>query len=348
MDNLLKAYRFMRPDMIPVRFSIQPACWEAYGKNDLLDVIRRHAPLFDDMAAIERSAACPEIPAHQRKGSYTDSWGVRWEIHQNGLTGIVKEPPIPDWSAFERLTPPDAATQNGWGPQDWSAFAARVKALKAAGKCVQAGLRHGHCFLTLTYLRGFENVIYDMADEEPQLEQLIGMIQRFDLDFVERILSFPEVDVVGFPEDLGAQKGPLLSPDMFRTYIKPEYQAVMKPVKDAGKLVYMHSDGDIMTLLDDLLDCGVDIINLQDLVNGIDNIARYVKGRAAIDLDVDRQTVVPFGSPKDVDDLVREAVMKLYDPRGGLSLLHGLYPNVPLENVDALLGAFEKYRLYGG
>jgi hypothetical protein len=63
----------------------------------------------------------------------------------------------------------------------------------------------------------------------------------------------------------------------------------------------------------------------------------------AVDLDIDRQNVTRFGSPKDVDDLVREAVTKLYSPQGGLSLIHGLLPGIPIENAGALMDAMEKY-----
>ena len=346
MNELLKAYRFMAPRTIPVRFGLNQGCWSCYDPKELLDVLCRHPAVTGDPEALKRQAAHPSVAPWRRKGEYVDSWGVRWHIHQEGLTGIVHNPPLENWDCFENFTPPSYKTQNGWGPQDWTAFEKNVKAAKAAGKPVIASLRHGHCFLTLTYLRGFENTIYDMADEEPRLYALLDMIRQFDLDFVNKILSYPEVEIVNFPEDLGAQKGPMISPAMFRQYIKPEYAAIMRPVKEAGKLVYMHSDGDILSLVDDLLECGVDVVNLQDRVNGIDSIEKHLKGRVAIDLDIDRQTVVPFGTPGDIDDLIREAVCKLSDPRGGLSLTHELYPNVPLENIEALLSALERYCLF--
>ena len=138
----------------------------------------------------------------------------------------------------------------------------------------------------------------------------------------------------------------MLSPELFRKYIKPAYTKLMKPARDAGIPIHMHSDGDIRSLLDDLIDSGVEIINLQDLVNGIDFIAERFRGRICVELDIDRQKITPYGTPADIDALIREEVEKIATPKGGLALVYGLYPGVPLENVKAVMDAMEKYSLY--
>ena len=108
----------------------------------------------------------------------------------------------------------------------------------------------------------------------------------------------------------------------------------------------MHSDGDIRTLLDDLIGGGVEVINLQDRVNGIDWIQAKLAGRICIDLDIDRQQITPNGTPADVDALIREEVEKLGSRDGGLMMIYGLYPGVPLQNVQALMDAMERYATY--
>lgn len=117
----------------------------------------------------------------------------------------------------------------------------------------------------------------------------------------------------------------------------------MQPAREAGVAIQMHSDGDIRLLADDLIDSGVQSINLQDLVNGIDWIASKYRGKVCIDLDVDRQKITPYGTPEQVDALIREEVTKLSTPSGGLAFTYGLYPGTPIENVKALMDAFEKY-----
>lgn len=85
---------------------------------------------------------------------------------------------------------------------------------------------------------------------------------------------------------------------------------------------------------------------LQDLVNGIDWIAARFAGRVCVDLDIDRQRVTAQGTPAQIDALIREEVAKLGSRRGGLMMIYGLYPGVPLANVKALMDAMERYAGY--
>ena len=171
------------------------------------------------------------------------------------------------------------------------------------------------------------------------------MVYKFNKFFVDRYLAL-DADIVTFPEDLGAQNGPLVSPAKFRQYMFPVYHKLMKPVKEKNKIIYMHSDGYILDLIDDIIEAGVDIINPQDLVNGIDNIKEQIKGRMGIDLDIDRQRITVFGSEKDIDDHIKEAVVKLGDNSLGFGMSHGIYSETPVKNIYALANAMRKYRNY--
>jgi uroporphyrinogen decarboxylase len=137
-----------------------------------------------------------------------------------------------------------------------------------------------------------------------------------------------------------------ITADQFRRYIKPTYQRLMQPALKNGCIVEMHSDGDIRTLAGDLVDAGVQVINLQDLVNGIDWIAATFAGKVCVHLDLDRQRVTPFGTPTDIDALIREEVEKVGSPLAGLMMIYGLYPDVPLRNAEAVMDAMERYAWY--
>ena len=130
---------------------------------------------------------------------------------------------------------------------------------------------------------------------------------------------------------------------MFRKWVKPAYAALMQPCKKAGMYIGLHSDGKTLDILEDQIEAGVDVVNPQDLCNGIDELARRIKGKACIRLDIDRQSVVPYGTPKDIDDLIHEEIEKLGSPKGGLMMVCGLYPPTPPKNVEALAKALEKY-----
>lgn len=210
---------------------------------------------------------------------------------------------------------------------------------------MHGGVAHGFLFMRLTYLRGFENLMIDLATDAPHLPRLIQTVQTHNEWLVRKYLELG-VDAVIFGEDLGTQTASIVSPRDFARWFTPEYRRLMQPCREAGALVYLHSDGYIMELMDEFVAAGVDIINPQDLCNGIDDLAREVKGRMTISLDVDRQTVVPFGTPREIEDLIEEEVRKLGSPEGGLELVCGVYPPTPIENFDAVCRAMMRMRTF--
>ncbi len=357
-ENTLRAVRFERPEHIPVIFWINPACWHHYQQEVLFELMAEHSLLFPGFTCEE--AVLPELAPWERAGEpYTDSWGCVWETTDDGITGSVTKHPLEDWDALEGFTPPDPSKTNGMGVIDWSEIknklchgpGARENTAKMAvplaveGKYGVGSLEHGHAFMRLSYLRGYEQLLFDMADGDVRLGKLIEMVERFSMGIVQRYVDLGAA-MMRYPEDLGMQVGPMLSPEQFRTYIKPIYRNLMTPAHKGGCLVHMHSDGDIRDLVDDLVVSGVDALNLQDLVNGIDWIAAKLKGRICIDLDIDRQQVTRFGSPEEIDELIRGEVEKLGSPEGGLMMIYGLYPGVPLENIKAVMDAMERYAAF--
>jgi hypothetical protein len=340
-DNTLRAIRFERPALIPVVFWINPACWHHYPADALRELIANHPLLFPDPQA----PPSPLAPWERAGEPYVDSWGCTWETTDDGITGAVTRHPLADWEALASFVPPDPSRSNGMAPIDWRAVEKKIAGIRRSSELPVGSLEHGHLFLRLSYLRGYERLLYDMADGDPRLRRLIETVETFSLGIVQRYVDLG-VAMMRYPEDLGMQRGPMLAPGHFREYIKPVYERLMAPARAAGCLVHMHSDGDIRNLVDDLVGSGVDVLNLQDLVNGLDWIAARLKSRLCIDLDIDRQSVTRFGSPAQIDALIRTEVETLGSPAGGLMMIYGLYPGVPLENVQALMDALERYATF--
>lgn len=344
-ENIIRTIRFETAEHIPMSFHINSACWHHYDQKALKDLMEGHTLLFPDYKR-PRGEIVPEYGLNQRKDEpYTDPWSCVWKTTDNGITGSVHEHPLKDWCEFDQYRAPDPNMTDGTFPINWQGIQEKVKSQKDNGDLVCGGLPHGHTFLRLQDIRGYENLIFDMLDEQPNLGKLIEMIEDFNYQYVMKWIEL-EPDMMSYPEDLGMQIGPMLSPDGFRKYIKPVYQRLMNPARKLGCIVHMHSDGDIRTLVDDLIDGGVEVINLQDLVNDIDWIAHKFSGRVCVDLDIDRQKITSRGTPQQIDDLIREEVEKIGNKQGGLMMTYGLYPGIPLENIKALMDAMEKYATY--
>ncbi len=344
-ENYIRNATFKGPEYIPVSVGISPASLITGGAA-MEEVMARHPVFFPDFERGKINFEHYKFLPEETIGEIVDPWGCKWQCSVNGIIGTVVEHPLADWSALENLTVPPVLPQNAQRiTADWDAERERIERNRREGQLTGGGIYHGFFFMRLHYLRGFENLMCDLVEDTPELWRLIEMVKNHSAGLVERYLEL-DVDMMYFGEDLGTQTSSFISPGMFAKFVTPVYKELMAPVKEAGKLVYLHSDGYIMNLMDDFAEAGVDIINPQDLVNGIDALASDVKGRFCIALDVDRQRIVPFGTRDDIHALIEEEVRKLGDPSGGLQLIAGIYPPTPPENVDALCEAFEKFRTF--
>lgn len=344
-ENLLRTIRFENPDYIPMNFYINAACWNHYDHNALFELMETHLLLFPDFRRSDGICKPKYLANALADRPYTDPWQCVWETAEDGITGSVHQHPLESWDNFADYQAPDSLKTDGTYPIDWEQLAIEVKASRTAGLFLRGGLPHGHTFLRLQDIRGYENFIFDMCDEAPDVFKLIEMVEEFNYGYISKWIEL-EPDMISYPEDLGMQVGPMISPEHFKKYIKPSYQRLMKLARDKNIIVHMHSDGDIRSLVDELIDGGVEVINLQDLVNGIDWIADKFSGKVCVDLDIDRQDITYSGTPAQIDALVHEEVKKIGSKQGGLMMVYDLYPGVPLENAKALMDAMERYSTF--
>ena len=341
-ENLLKTIHFDHPDWIPMVFHVNDSCWQHYDKHRLYGLITSHPRLFPNPAPFE-TFTDPVFPEFARKNAaFVDPWGCTWQTNDNGIIGTVIDHPLASWDSFDSYRAPDPEHTTHWSPIDWKKAAEARSSVGFFKSLNSADIGHGHTFLKLIDIRGYENALLDMSDNDHRIRKLLEMIGDFNVGLVERYIERVGVELLGYAEDLGMEVGPMLSPTMFREYILPVYRRILQPSRDAGILIHMHSDGDLRTLADDLLNLGIHALNLQDLVNGIDWIRDNLKGKVCIDLDIDRQKITVNGTPDEVRDLIRYEIRQLSDPAGGLMMIYGLYPGVPMENVAALMDVMEE------
>ncbi|MFA6109363.1 MAG: uroporphyrinogen decarboxylase family protein [Candidatus Latescibacterota bacterium] len=263
----------------------------------------------------------------------TDPWGCRWLYPLESLDGLCVEHPLASWGDLKGYRPPDPAAFT-----DWKEAARNAAQARAEGRVSGGGTDHGFVFLRLTYLRGFENLMLDLAEERPELDELIAVVENYWMGVASRWVE-AGVDTIGFGDDLGLQHALPISPAAWRRYIGPTYRRIFTYCRERGVHVSLHSDGYILDIIPDLIACGVSVLNPQDLVNGLDHLRRLAHGRVCLNLDVDRQTVTVFGTPAEVESHVHQCIATLGSKRGGLTLIWGVYPGTPLENIEAAVHA---------
>lgn len=344
-ENYLRNASFQYPEFTPMHIGISNASWDQW-RDEMEEVVARHSTIWPNFEKGKRDWDHFNFgPAHTKGEPFKDAWGCVWETSVNGIEGVVIEAPLESWDNWDAWRAPNPLERGDRGPADWEQTRRTIQAAKARGDLTAGGLPHGFFFMRLTYLRGFENMMMDMAIEHPMLWKLIDVLYEHNRLIIEQYLAM-DVDMMSIGEDLGAQNASIIGPEMFRKYCRPTYEKLLRPCREKGMHVMLHSDGYIMDLIDDLLLSGVTILNPQDLCNGIDNIRRALKGRVCIRLDVDRQTIVPYGTRREIRELIEEEVRVLGSRKGGLEFICGIYPPTPPENVDAVAAAFEEFRTF--
>jgi uroporphyrinogen decarboxylase len=269
-------------------------------------------------------------------GTYTDEWGCVFENLQAGVIGEVKAPRLADWSRLEDFRAPEACLQVDVGAVN--------AAVRASDRFLLSDA-FPRPFERIQFLRGTENVYLDLAEESPELKELIRRVHDLycrELDLWART----EVDGLVFIDDWGSQYSLLVSPSLWRAWFKPLYADYIRIAHDAGKAAFMHSDGHIMGIYEDLVEIGLDAINSQLFCMDIEEIGRRFKGRIAFWGEIDRQRILPSGTVEETRGAVRRVADALYDPQGGVIAQFEFGAGARLQNAHATHAEWD--RVAGG
>lgn len=152
------------------------------------------------------------------------------------------------------------------------------------------------------------------------------------------LLDLDKLDTFFMGNDLGTQRAPLLSPEMYRKFVLPSQKRMIEQAKSYGLHVMVHSCGAISSLIPDMIDAGIEALHpLQPLAAGMDAacLSQFKRDLAFVG-GVDTQQILPNGTPEDV----KREVDRLYRAFGDgwiASPSHeGVLPNIPLRNVQAI------------
>jgi uroporphyrinogen decarboxylase len=204
-------------------------------------------------------------------------------------------------------------------------------------------------------LRGFQKFLADLILRPEIAVTIMDHVTNIMIEVIEKYIKpiGKYLDFIFFGDDLGLQLAPMISPQLFRRFIKPKYRRYVDAFKNASKAkVILHSDGAISPLIDDMIEAGIEGINpVQVSAKGMDS--KQLKERFSKKLifwgGIDTQSVLPFGTPEDVRNEVRTRIKHLA-PGGGyiLATVHNIQPGVPPENIVAIFDEAVKfgYRFY--
>ena len=265
----------------------------------------------------------------------TDEWGCRWDTDQD-LCYVNH--PLENWEDLDRYVFPDP-----WAP-GYLDYAEKLVADYGKDRIVTA--YHFCCLFERAYiLRGFENLLIDLMEEDSPVEELLDRIADFQVELAKRYVSIG-VNCGRTVDDYGTQSNLIMSPATWRTFIKPRLARIVAVYRNAGLPVIHHSCGNITAIIPDLIEIGVNVLNpVQPNVMDLPALARDYGDKLTFFGGICNQQVLPFGTPEEIEANVEE-ITRILGSHGRYVIApsNGIGADVPLENVEAFYRSAQRCR----
>ncbi|MFA5689359.1 MAG: uroporphyrinogen decarboxylase family protein [Kiritimatiellales bacterium] len=308
-------------------------------------------PLADkkfDAAATPRPGGKPgPVAIWYDEFTYEDRWGVIQQKDADNRYEKRISGPLDDMDELEQLLQfPWPVLTEQVAPETLTNLSRQIDQLKTEQKFVVGGFANP--FRTGWHLRGMDGFLGDYAAEPEMIDVIYDNLFAFYGDMA-RELAKAGVDMINVIGDLGMQTGMMINPDTWRNQDKPRWQKLLDGCRAINPALhfFFHSDGNIMAIVDDLIDVGFDVINpIQPECMDPRLVKQRWGNRITIHGGISMQQTLPFGSVEDV----RREVTELIDHcglDGGLVMFPSnvLQPDIPVENIVACFHAARDKKL---
>ena len=279
---------------------------------------------------------------------YIDDFGIVTELFPNPAGGayaeIVKRPlaNLDVWSSFEF---PDPYQQ----PSLQKQYADYEQSIAKYGKthAIVGGVTTT-IFEGAQMLRGISELMMDLYDNEDFVNELMDKLMHYAFKVGKRLIELG-VDILYIGDDVGGQKNMLISPALFRKYLKPRYDYLFREWRKVRSdiIFALHTDGHVEPVIPDYIDIGLDILNpIQPTTMDDRRLKREFGDKLSFWGGINVQSTIPFGSPADVVAEVRDK-FDVYGKDGGfiISASHNVQPNP--RSIDNTMTFYWACRRYG-
>ncbi|MCX7642938.1 MAG: hypothetical protein N2116_03920 [Armatimonadetes bacterium] len=346
-ERVLEAIKRGNPDKCPKEASFTPAVYEEFKRrtghtdpaeyfgmeiryvgfrlpNELPDRGKYLEKMPPNTFIVDQVFGTMAVPA-----GYYHFWGYVFPLQDAETIDDIESYPFAD------ITRPECHQH----------LEAEVKAWHEKGYFVTGFA--GHIYENAWQLMGMERLLEGMLTEPKLIECLLDRITELNC-FRARRLAEAGVDMLQVGDDVGMQTGMMMHPELWRRFLKPRLKRVIDSAKEVRPdlPVWYHSDGNIMAIIDDLIEVGVTVLNpVQPECMDIVEVKRRWGDKLAFWGTIGTQRVMPFGTPEDVKREVKRMI-DLFAPGLVIAPTHVLEPDVPWENIVAFFEAVEEFGRY--
>jgi uroporphyrinogen decarboxylase len=336
------------PDRCPMQISFTPEFAERLRKDMEIQGRKVHNPhgggnTYELERALGQDMLLTSVgwanSYYMDDTAYVDEWGVGWDVQPyetpygaGQYTEMVRHP-LAQNRALSSYRPPDPNR-----PELYTDAAQVVANFKEDYWIV--GVTVTTILETAWALRGLEQMLLDMALDPDAANHLLDIPYHYHLAAARKLVELG-VDMIWTGDDIGSQNEMMISPRMWRKYLKPRmsnFISELKQINPEIKIAY-HSDGNIKRIIPELIEIGVDVLNpIQPASMDPAQIKSEFGDRLCFWGAIDEQHTLPFGSAADVAAEVRLR-METIGRGGGLILAptHHVQLDTPLENFWAMV-----------
>jgi uroporphyrinogen decarboxylase len=367
-ERVVAALNHKEPDAVPFDLGSMHSCVETYAYGPLKEYlnlavskpiktfVRDHVEIDEeilDVLDVDTRYLRIQPPRNwklemEEDNSFIDEWGTRYKKPPNSLYFDPVEFPLADASIgdLRRFKCPD--------PDD----PGRINGLREKAKHLYEDTGYALCldtvglgiFETTWMVRGLENILCDMAADTKFAHALLEKICEHKIALYRNLLQEigEYIQVVFVSDDMGTQKAPMMSLELYRKILKPYQLRLWTAVKGFTKAkLFLHSCGSVSQYIPDFIEMGLDILNpVQASATAMET--RRLKREFGEDLSfwgaIDEQTVLSVGNPDDVKHEVRKRIEDLAAGGGYVvAPSHNLQADVTPQNIVAMAKAAREY-----
>ena len=361
-ERTLAALRRQEPDCVPLYATvvsevaeelsqvtgIPPNNCDAFLTNRI-----SHAEMLttlgNDVVGIG-STAPPGCPTLVRSDGFrVDEWGFVYRPvpHAYGIYHEIVERPLKGITSAKELAcyrvPNPYASGRFDVAKDHSEHYGQDYALLGVVECT--------VFEMAWNLVGLEQFLMDMALRKDYIPLLLDEVATYSIAVGLELIKLG-ADIMLTGDDIGMDPGPMISPNLWREYLKPRLKQVFDAYKaaDPNVILAYHTCGSVLPFIDELIELGVEVLNpIQVTAHGMDPVVlkKEYGDQLAFCGGIDQRHVLPTGSPAEVEAEVIRRIMEMGQDGGYvLAPTHDIQADTPVENVLALFAAARRHGAY--
>ena len=279
-----------------------------------------------------------------------DIWGVE-RIRVKNKFGVyydIIDNPLKNIQSIEEIE------SYPWPKVDWFDFdsiSGQIERIEEEGEYWIILRGAGSCFECAWALRGFEELLIDMMTMPEIVRGIMEKVTNFFIDLAKESLKIAKgrIDMVRLHDDIGSQSGLFISKSMWKTFLKPYYQRYFSFYSRYNVKKYYHSCGSIRTIIEDLIEIGLDVLNpLQFSAKGFpspEELKEKYGDRLCFEGGMDVQTFLPFNSVEDIKKETKKLI-RILGKNGGyiFESSHYIQPDTKPKNIMAMYDTALRHR----